>query len=135
MYVHFHNHVIWHTGVTFLQNFTSNISGSLLRATCHLAKSDIFVDCQLVIMNVKENSAVLSPVNIMQSNFNMLLPSRKDEFLVTAKAVDIRGGSVDTEMFNISYIITKMITPTLDSTDPSHSGKQTEVIKNRRSRR
>lgn len=119
--------VIWHTGVTFLQNFTTSISGSLLRATCHLAKSDIFVDCQLVILNVKENSEVLSPVGIAQSNFSMLLPSSNDEFLVTARAVDIHRDVVDTEMFNISYTIAKMIPPTPDSTSPSYSGKQTDV--------
>ena len=81
------------------------------------------MDCQLVIVNMKENSEVLSPVNIAQSNFNLLLPSRKVKLLVTAKAVDIHGDAADKEMFNISY----MITATPDSTKPSYSGKQMEV--------
>ena len=110
-----------------MQNFTTSISGNQLRATCDLAKSDVFVDCQLVILNIKESSEVLSPVNIAQSNFSILLPSSEDEFLVTARAVDIYGDAVDTEIFNVSYIIAKTITPTPDSTNPSYSGKQTEV--------
>ena len=89
------------------------------------------MDCQLVILNVEKNSEVLSPVNIMQSDFSMLLPSSKNEFLVTARAVDIHGDTVDLEMSNISHIITPMITPTPDAhamnASRSLSGKQTEV--------
>ena len=112
-------------GIRFLQNFTTNISGNLLRARCRLVKSDLFVDCQLVILNAEKNSKVLSPVNIMQSNFSVLLPSSKDKFLVTARAVDIHGDTVDLEKFNISYVITPVVTPTLDYMNPaSLSGKQ-----------
>ena len=87
------------------------------------------MDCQLVILNVQKNSEVLSPVNIMQSDFSMLLPSSKNKFLVTARAVDIHGDTVDLEMSNISHIITPMITSTPDAINLSRSlsGKQTEV--------
>ena len=97
-------HVIW-TDIRYLQNFTIYTRRNLLRAECQLAKSDIFVACQLVILNAKSNNEVLSPVNIVQPNFSMLLPSDRDSFLVTARAVDRYGTVVDSEMFAIGNII------------------------------
>ena len=98
----------------------------MLRAQCHLAKSDLLVDCQLtiVILDVQKNSevTVLSPVNIMpQSNFSILLPSSNDKFLVTARAVDMHGATVDSEMFNISHTIA-MSTPAARSSSNTQSG-------------
>ena len=96
-----------------MQNFIADIEGNLLRAKCFLAKSNLFVDCQLVVTNAKKNHQILSPVNIMQSNFSMLLPASKDEFLVTARAVDVHGDTVDSEAFNVNFEIAAMITPSV----------------------
>lgn len=70
---------------------------------------------------MRKNSEVLSPVNIMQSNFSMLLPSSDDQFLVTARAVkmDGTGAAVGIEMFNISHKTAKI---TSKSTNPSNTG-------------
>ena len=110
--------ILWFTGIRFLQNFTTSARKNMLRANCHLARSDLFIVCQLVILDAK-NRHVLSPVTIMQSNFSMILPSSEDQFLVTARAVDIHGDVVDSEMFNISYVLEATIAPTSGSTNPS----------------
>ena len=114
---------LWFTGIRYLQNFTINKRGNKLKATCHLAKSDSFVDCQIVILNVKNNVEVLSPVNLMRSNFSMLLPSSSSEFLVTARAVRIARGMVYTEKFDISHRFT-----TTDSTKTNPSKTDSKQI-------
>ena len=85
----------------------------MLKAKCNLAKSDSLVGCQIVILNVKRNTEVLSPVNIMQSNFSMLLPSDDGEFLVTARGTVYRDTVYYTERFDISHRFT-----TTDYTNP-----------------
>lgn len=103
----------------------------MLRAKCHLAKSDLFVDCQLTIvkLNVKEkNNRVLSPVNIMQSSFSMLLPISKYRFLVTAQAVNRNGAPVDSEMFNISYVIPATMNPPKPRNLPNSGSRKTKGI-------
>ena len=79
------------------------------------------MDCQLVIVNDKSHQ-ILSPVNIMQSNFSMLLPTSEDKFLVTARAVDIHGDTIDSEMLNVNFDIATMITPSAKPTISSTSG-------------
>ena len=106
-----------------MQNFTVHTSRNRLRAECHLAKSDLLVDCQIVILNDKKKTEVLSPVYTVQSNFSILLPSSDDRFLVTARAV-IRqgaGATAETEMFDISYII---VPTTPKSTSLSNTGSK-----------
>lgn len=106
--------------IRYLQTFTiHHTSQNMLRTECYLAKSDLFVSCQLVILNINNNKEVLSPVNIIQSNFSMLLPSSEGDFLVTARAVDRYGAAVDLEIFNISYNIS-IITPKSTIASPSY---------------
>ena len=110
-----------------MQNFITDIEGNLLRAKCYLAKSNLFVDCQLVIVNDKSYQ-ILSPVNIMQSNFSMLLPTSKDKFLLTARAVDIHGDTIDSDMFNVNFDIATMITPSAKPTISSTTGGKEIVV-------
>ena len=119
--------IILFAGIRYLQNFITDIEGNLLRAKCYLAKSNLFVDCQLVIVNDK-NHQILSPVNIMQSNFSMLLPTSEDKFLLTARAVDIHGDTVDSEMFNVNFDIGTMITPSAKPTISSTTGGKEIVV-------
>ena len=77
----------------------------------------------LICVDLPGPNNVQVSLEFVQSNFNLLLPSRKDKLLVTSKVVDIHGDAADKEMFNISY----MITPTPVLMKPSYSGKQMEV--------
>jgi len=55
----------------------------------------------------------------MQSNFSMLLPTSEDKFILTARAVDIHGDTVDS---NVNFDIATMITPSAKPTISSTSG-------------